>query len=223
MIARARSERLRVLVNGGASGIGLACAEAFAACGAELILTDIDRNALAAAGERIEAYSRLCDSIADTSVTAFAADIAGAFPSVDVLINAAGRGYVRSLAMVRMTRAMLPLLRAPGGAARFVFNLSPVGGFASTDGIFPYASSVEAFDRLHDSLTDLVRGTSVELTRVQPQMLRAGSGARVGSRQLYALQRIDEQATARVLVRRVAVARPDWKPQSPPARADRRA
>jgi hypothetical protein len=37
----------------------------------------------------------------------------------------------------------------------------------------------------------------------------------VGDRQLYALQRIDGQATAQVLVRRVAVARPDWKASTP--------
>ena len=193
---------LRVLVNGGAAGIGLACAEVFAASGADLILCDIDGGALSAAAHRLGAYSRFCDSIAETSVTIFAADVASEFASIDVLINAAGRGYVRSLAMSRMTRAMFPLLRSSGGTPRFVFNIAPIGsGFAATGEIFPYASSVEAFQRLHESLLDLARGTSIEVTRVHPRLLRPEAAGD------YALQRADEAGTATALLDRVAAAR----------------
>src|SRR5690242_9192967 len=100
------NDRLRVLVSGAASGVGLACAEAFAARGAELVLTDHDGTGLTRAAERLGAHSRFCDSISDASVAILAADIAEQVPSLDVLINAAGRAYVRTLAMTRMTRAL---------------------------------------------------------------------------------------------------------------------
>jgi len=196
---------LRVLVNGGAAGIGLACAEVFAASGAELILCDIDGDALTAAANRLGAYSRFCDSIAETSVAIFAADVAMEFSSIDVLINAAGRGYVRSLAMSRMTRAMFPMLRGSGGIPRFVFNLVPAGGFAAKGEIFPYASSIEGFERLHESLLDLARGTSIEMARVHPRLLRSEPSSDRPAR--YELNRADKAGTAKALVERVAAAR----------------
>ena len=41
----------------------------------------------------------------------FAKDVLDHFPDVDVLINAAGDGYVRALGMMRVTLALLPAMR----------------------------------------------------------------------------------------------------------------
>ena len=65
----------RVLITGAGGGIGLACAEALGACGAELVLCDIDGTALTRAAERLNAFSRFCDAIAESSVDVFAAEI----------------------------------------------------------------------------------------------------------------------------------------------------
>ncbi len=157
---RCINDRLRVLISGAASGVGLACAEAFAAHGAELVLCDHDGTGLTRAAERLGGYAHFCDSIAETSVAIFAAEVASRFPSVDVLINAAGRGYVRTLAMMRVTRAVLPLLRA-GQGSRFVFNVAPLDGFTAANGIFPYAGSIAAFERLSEALAEQVRGTAI--------------------------------------------------------------
>src|SRR3954469_21392954 len=113
---RSFNDRLCVLVSGAAGGVGLACAEAFAARGAELVLSDRDGTALTRAAQRLGAHARFCDAISETSVAIFADDLASEFASIDVIINAAGRGYVRTLAMMRMTRAMMPLLRAGAGS-----------------------------------------------------------------------------------------------------------
>ena len=72
------------------------------------------------------AFARFCDAIEDNSVAIFAAEIAEKFSSIDVLINAAGRGYVRALAMMRMTRAFMPLLRRASGQ-RMLFDIAPGG------------------------------------------------------------------------------------------------
>lgn len=211
---RCTNDRLRVLVSGAASGVGLACAEAFAARGAELVLSDHDGTALTRAAERLSAHARFCDAISEASVAIFAADIASAFPSIDVMINAAGRGYIRTLAMMRMTRAMMPLLRA-GAGRRFVFNVAPLGGFTAANGMFPYAGSIAAFERLSDALAQQMRGTAIDVVSFTPRLARAQLGGRAPIDQLYRLQRIDEEYSAARIVETVAAQRPEWRFRPP--------
>jgi NAD(P)-dependent dehydrogenase (short-subunit alcohol dehydrogenase family) len=201
---------LRVLVCGGANGVGLACAEAFAARGAELILADCDGIALTRAADRLNAFSRYCDAIAETSVEAFAEEMNGRFSSIDVLINAAGRGYVRALAMTRMSRAMLPLLRR-GRGYRLIANIGSGGGFASSDGLFPYASSQVSFKQLSNSIAEQSRATGIEVVQIAPRLLRGRQANSHWSDRLYLLQRVDEQDAAERLVARVSVNRPEWR------------
>lgn len=205
---------LRVLVVGAGSGVGLACAEAFAARGAELILCDHDGNALTHAALQFNAFSRYCDAIADASVAVFAAEIAERYAGLDVLINAAGRGYVRALAMTRMTKAMMPLLRR-GNGRRLVINIAACGGFREADNMFPYASSVPAFDRLSDALAVQAKGTSIDVVRITPTVVRGRPASGLRADHLYELQRVDERDTARRIVELVVAERPEWR-QRPP-------
>jgi short-subunit dehydrogenase len=185
----------RVLIAGGAGGVGLACAEALAGPGADLILCDIDGIALTRAAERLGAFARFCDSMEEHSVAIFAAEIGEQFPGVDVLINAAGRGYVRALAMMRMTRAFMPLLRRAAGQ-RLLINIAPAGGFVASDGMFPYASSFGAFERLSEALTEQVKGTSIEVVTIAPKLMRGTLINDCPANQPYHLRRVDEQHTA---------------------------
>jgi NADP-dependent 3-hydroxy acid dehydrogenase YdfG len=217
MIARASNERLRVVVSGAAEEIGFACAAAFAERGAELILCDTDGVALTRVTDEIGGYSRFCDVISEASIEVFAADLTERFQSVDVLINAAGSGYVRSLGMMRMTRALLPFLRKASGR-RLIVNIAPVGGFASTECMFPYAGSREGFHRLSEALADQVKGTSISIVTVTPR-LKPDGGRQHG--QLYRLQRIDVDDLAERIVTMVSDRLPRWNGQS--TRRDRRA
>lgn len=210
-----RGESLRVLITGAGGGLGLACAEALTACGAELILTDCDGIALTRAADRLGAFSRYCDAIGGSSVEVFASELAGLFPDIEVLINAAGRGYVRTLAMTRMTQAVLPRLRRAQGC-RLVVNISSAGGFVSRDGMFPYASSLEAFDRLSERLREQVRGTGIEVVNIAPKLIAGPSANALWSDRLYELQKIDEKDTAKRILDLIAAARPDWR-QIPPS------
>ena len=205
----------RVLIVGAASGVGLACAEALAGSGAELLLADCDGTALTRAAERLGAFSRYCDAIGQTSVDVFAEDVAGLVTGIEVLINAAGRGYVRTLAMTRVTQAMLPLLRRARGC-RLVVNVASAGGFASRDGMFPYASSREAFERLADMLKEQTRGTGIDVVNVTPKLLPGAVANALWSDRQFALRSVDERDTAARIVDLVVAARPDWR-QRPPS------
>lgn len=210
----------RVLITGAGAGIGLACAYVFAAAGAELILCDHDGTALTRVAERHQAFSRFCDAIADNSVVVFAADIMDKFDSIDVLINAAGQGYVRSLAMMRMTRALLPLMRR-GQGRRLVVNIAPVGEAVNDEQMFPYASSNGAFERLSDALAEQTRGTSIDVVSLVPALMRARPSSANCVCQLHEIECIDERTTAARILDLVAAVRPGWKHRAPPL--DRRA
>jgi NADPH:quinone reductase-like Zn-dependent oxidoreductase len=159
----------RVLITGGACGVGRTCANMLAQMGAELILCDRDAKALASASEALGAVGRFCDVSSEASVTVLAADIMQAYPALDMVINAAGGGYERTLGMYRVSRALLPALRH-GEGHNLLVNIPPVDEEGDR-AIFPYASSDQAFRRLSSALAAETRGTTI---RVLNASLRSG-------------------------------------------------
>lgn len=159
----------RVLITGAGTGIGRACADAMALRGAELILCDNDAQALRDATDELGATGRFCDVASEASVAVFAANIIETFRSLDLLINAAGGGYERTLGMYRVSRALLPALRR-GPHFKLMLNIPPEedAGVA----IFPYASSGQAFQRLSAALAAETRGTGVDVLIGNPETRR---------------------------------------------------
>jgi 3-hydroxybutyrate dehydrogenase len=138
----------RAVVTGGASGIGLACAEALAAAGAAVTIADLNGDAAASVAETIggEAWQ------VDLSDTAALADLA---LDADVLVNNAGLQHVQpiddfeperfSLMLRVMLEAPFLLIRAalPGmydrGFGRII-NVSSVHGIRAS----PYKAAYVA-------------------------------------------------------------------------------
>lgn len=156
----------RVLITGAGTGIGRACAEALGARGAQLILCDNDAPSLRQATEDLEAIGRFCDVASEASVEVFAADIIKSFHSLDLLINAAGGGYERTLGMYRVSRALMPALRQ-GPHFKLMLNISPEDG--PNVAIFPYASSSQAFQRLSSALAAETKGTGISVLIGDPE------------------------------------------------------
>lgn len=138
----------RAVITGGASGIGLACAEAFAAAGAHVVIADLDGDAAAAAAERLGGEAWRVD-LGDT------AGLATLSLDADILVNNAGLQHVQpieafeperfSLLLRVMLEAPFLLLRAvlPGmyerGFGR-ILNVSSVHGLRAS----PYKSAYVA-------------------------------------------------------------------------------
>jgi glucose 1-dehydrogenase len=83
------------LVTGAANGIGLACARAFAAEGAKVMIADVDGKGAAAAAESIrasggDASSVACDVSRKAEVERAVAATAQAFGRIDILVANAG-------------------------------------------------------------------------------------------------------------------------------------
>jgi len=159
----------RVLITGAGTGIGRACAEAMASRGAGLILCDNDAQTLREATDELGAIGRFCDVASEASVAVFSSDIIESFHSLDLLINAAGGGYERTLGMYRVSRALLPALRR-GSHFKLMLNIPPEedAGVA----IFPYASSGQAFQRLSAALAAETKGTGVDVLIGNPETCR---------------------------------------------------
>jgi len=100
----------RVLITGGSKGIGLACAESFAAAGCELILASRDGAKLASAADALRGKVQV-------NVQTFAADLStaegrealhAAHPDPDILVNNAGAipaGRVQDIPIARWVEA----------------------------------------------------------------------------------------------------------------------
>jgi NAD(P)-dependent dehydrogenase (short-subunit alcohol dehydrogenase family) len=96
----------RVLITGGSKGIGLACAEAFAEAGCELILVSRSAEPLAAAADALRARRQV-------GIATFAADLSkpeererlhAAHPDADILVNNAGAIPAGRLADISFAR-----------------------------------------------------------------------------------------------------------------------
>ncbi|WP_198372264.1 short-chain dehydrogenase/reductase [Roseomonas rosulenta] len=100
----------RVLVTGGSKGIGLACAEAFAAEGCDVVLSARDAGALAAAADKLrgKAQVRVETIAADLSQDAERERLHAAFPDIDILVNNAGAipsGRLQDITIARWKQA----------------------------------------------------------------------------------------------------------------------
>ena len=162
---------LRILVTGGASGIGHAVATAALARGAAVAVLDLDPTTAPEGALRVAG-----DVADDLSVTAAVDEVVATLQGLDVLVNNAGIGAqgtieanpieewrrvfeVNVLGMVRVTRAALPHLRTSRHAA--VVNMCSIAATAGLPDRSLYSASkgavlsltlAMAADHLHEGI-----------------------------------------------------------------------
>ncbi|MDB4223680.1 SDR family oxidoreductase [Granulosicoccus sp.] len=164
---------LRVLVTAGASGIGLAIAEAMAREGAQLHVCDISEQALAACSAAHPDWSTsLCDVSQESQVAQLFEDVASELGGLDVLVNNAGiagpTGGIESLssddwnqtidvnlnAQFYCTRLAVPMLKQSDNAS--IICISSVAGRLGYAYRTPYAATKWA-------IIGLVKSLAIEL------------------------------------------------------------
>jgi 3-hydroxy acid dehydrogenase / malonic semialdehyde reductase len=181
-----------VVITGASSGFGAAAAEAFGREGCHVLLgarrpdrLEVSAEAARQAGAG-SAHVRALDVAQTPSVTAFAEWVRSLTPAVDVLINNAGGAHgldpvatghdedweamVQSnfLGMLRMTRALLPLIRRDAGAS--ILNVGSIAGHVAYEGGAAYCGVKAAELRATQALRLELNGTGIRVGSLDPGM-----------------------------------------------------
>ncbi|MFK3676197.1 SDR family NAD(P)-dependent oxidoreductase [Microbacterium sp. NPDC090218] len=173
----------RILVTGGASGLGRGIAAAFRDAGDEVFIGDVNADAAAAVAAEIGATALTLDIGDETSVRA-AAERLAADGGVEVLVNnagiVAGGGTLQEVPVdvvdaalrvnVRGTFLMLRvfggLLAEAGGGS--IVNISSIGARQPTPGLGHYEATKAAVDALTRTAAIELAGSGVRVNAVAP-------------------------------------------------------
>lgn len=180
-------------ITGGASGIGLALARAFAKAGCKVMLADIEEPTLDAAVQALkesesEVRGVLCDVADPASVERAAAAAFSAFGNIHVLCNNAGitaRGGIDNIALdnwrwvldvnlmgvVNGVRAFLPHMRAHGEGGHIV-NTASMAGMVNGLGFTPYPVSKFAVVGLSEGLAAALQPLGIGVSVLCPGWVR---------------------------------------------------
>ena len=176
-----------VLVTGATSGIGKACALAFAKQAARVACVGRNESALAAVVDKIKSFggdalSIKADLVIANEADAVVSQTVDAFGGLDVLVNAAGHissGTIENTsdeawddmmnvnvraAFRLMRRAMPHLIERKGN----VVNVSSVTGLRSFPGVLAYCVSKSAVDQLTRCSALEVAAKGVRINAVNP-------------------------------------------------------
>ncbi|MGY1698910.1 SDR family oxidoreductase [Geodermatophilus sp. SYSU D00766] len=172
------------VVTGASSGIGAATAERLAGEGFDVVVGARRLDRLTALAERIGARALPLDVTDPASVEAFAAEL----PRVDVLVNNAGGAFdarpvaeadldswartydVNVLGTVRLTKALLPALRASG--AGDVLFVGSTAGLVSYEGGASYTAAKHGVHTLAETLRLELVAEPVRVVVIAPGMVR---------------------------------------------------
>jgi NAD(P)-dependent dehydrogenase (short-subunit alcohol dehydrogenase family) len=180
-------------VTGGASGIGLALGRAFAEAGMQVMLADIETEALAAAVKSLHNFGPdvrgvTCDVSDPESVERAAAAAYEAFGNVHVVCNNAGVAGasgiddislddwrwvldVNLMGVLHGVHAFLPHIRAHGEGGHFV-NTASMAGMVSGLGFGPYSASKFAVVTMSEGLAMHLQPLGIGVSVLCPGWVR---------------------------------------------------
>jgi NAD(P)-dependent dehydrogenase (short-subunit alcohol dehydrogenase family) len=215
-------------VTGGASGIGLALGRAFAQAGMNVMLADIEADALAAAVKSLEnvrpgVRGVICDVADPSSVERAAKASYEAFGNVHVVCNnagvAAGGGIdnisldnwrwvldVNLMGVLHGVRSFLPHIRGHGEGGHFV-NTASMAGMQSGLGFSPYGASKFAVVSMSEGLAAQVRPLGIGVSVLCPSFVRTliGESGRNRQQRYGPTPSLDPNSPAAAIVAEIAL------------------
>jgi NAD(P)-dependent dehydrogenase (short-subunit alcohol dehydrogenase family) len=187
-----------IVVTGGASGIGAACARRYAAEGASVVIGDLDADGAARVAGEAGGLALRCDHTSAADCARLVQAAVERFGGIDALHNNAGIGWtgrfeevapeqarrlfdVLLLGPILMTQAALPALRRSSASPSILFTASGLG-LHGRPNISIYAAAKHAIVGLMRSLALELGPEGLRVNAVCPgivdtPMVRATTGA----------------------------------------------
>jgi NAD(P)-dependent dehydrogenase (short-subunit alcohol dehydrogenase family) len=214
-------------VTGGASGIGLALGQAFAEAGMNVMLADVETEALAAAIKSLHNFGPavrgvICDVAEPLSVESAAKAAYEAFGHVHVVCNnagvAAGGGIenisldnwrwvldVNLMGVLHGIRTFLPHIRAHGQGGHIV-NTASMAGMNGGLGFSPYVASKFAVVAMSEGLAMQLKPFGIGVSVLCPSFVRTriGESGRNRPERYGATQTPDPASAAGLLLAQIA-------------------
>jgi NAD(P)-dependent dehydrogenase (short-subunit alcohol dehydrogenase family) len=184
-------------ITGGASGIGLAMAKAFAEAGMNVMLADVEQGALDQARKDLGQYGNhvlgvACDVADPDSVERAAQATFSAFGKVHVLCNNAGVAAaggtdlisvdnwrwvvdVNLMGVVYGVRSFLPHIRSHGEGGQIV-NTASMAGMVNNMGFSPYAATKFAVVAMSEGLRMRLQPLGIGVSVLCPDFVRTRIG-----------------------------------------------
>jgi NAD(P)-dependent dehydrogenase (short-subunit alcohol dehydrogenase family) len=185
-----------VLVTGGAQGIGLGMAHAFAEAGATVVLTDADAEAGEEALKALKDAKRKatfirCDVGAEHEVAALMQEVSDKHGRLDVLVNNAGIadpfiGDLEDMLLSEFDRVLAVNLRGPVLCAKYglallrqaehpaILNITSTRAFMSEPNTFAYSASKGGLEALTHSLAVSLAPDRIRVNAIAPGWIETG-------------------------------------------------
>ena len=175
------------VITGGASGIGAACARAFAAEGARVVVTDINIEDADRVAEEINGLAIACDVSVESEVNALVKETEQRLGDIDLFFNNAGvatggdplstpletwqsQWEINVMAHVYATRAVLPNMLSRGEG--YLLHTASMAGILTTHGNLTYATTKHAVVGLAEWLSITYHDKGVRVSLLAPLGVR---------------------------------------------------
>ncbi|MCW2782071.1 MAG: family NAD(P)-dependent oxidoreductase [Marmoricola sp.] len=178
------SEKRIAVVTGASSGIGASTARALAADGFQVFCAARRSDRIDSLADSIGGTAVVCDVTSDSSVAELASAVG---PRLDVLVNNAGGAFgsdpienaslaywqqmydVNVLGLVRVTKALLPALRANGTG--LIVNVGSTAGRNAYEGGAGYTTAKHGTKVITETLRLELNGEPIRVTEIAPGMV----------------------------------------------------
>lgn len=210
-----------VVVTGGASGIGSAIVEAFAAQRSQVVFLDVQDDAAKGLVERLEAvasgspiYFR-CDLTDIDALQRTVGEIVERFPAVDVLVNNAGNDTRHTIDAVTssywdemmamnlkhqffMAQALIPAMRRAGGGS--IINMGSISWMIPSTDVPVYATTKAAIVGMTRTLAHTLGVDGIRVNCVMPGAIATERQRRLWLTEEYKAKVLARQALKRLIL-----------------------
>jgi|TARA_Y100000310_G_C20667895_1_gene808635 NAD(P)-dependent dehydrogenase (short-subunit alcohol dehydrogenase family) len=176
-----------VVITGGASGIGAACARAFTECGATVAVADINSDGAAEVAAEIDGLAVTCDVGREDDIIALVEKTSDALGPIDLFFSNAGLGSggdplsaelstwqhlweVNLMAHVYAIRAVLPTMLERGDG--YLIHTASMAGILTSQGDLPYAVTKHALVGLAEWMSITYHNRGIRTSLLAPLGVR---------------------------------------------------